>query len=63
MAAPHVAGAIALLKQINPELTAQRAKELLSASAVDIGLDPLAQGAGRIDIFAALDVNTVISKT
>jgi minor extracellular serine protease Vpr len=60
MASPHVAGAIALLKQAKPSLTAQQAKELLSASAIDLGLDPLAQGLGRIDILAALDVDTVI---
>ena len=50
MAAPHVAGAVALLKQLNPEITPQLAKELLIAGAVGLDLDPLSQGAGRIDI-------------
>src|SRR5690606_3390440 len=35
MAAPHVAGAVALLKQLHPQLTPQEIKSLLIANTVD----------------------------
>ena len=57
MASPHVAGAVALLKQLWPELTPQQAKERLMAGARDLGLDPLSQGAGRMDIEASSQVS------
>ncbi|AEP31666.1 S8 family serine peptidase [Brumicola nitratireducens] len=57
MAAPHVAGAAAILLQQFPELTAAEVKQRLMASARDIGFLPHAQGAGRLDIIDALDVS------
>ncbi|MCK2216674.1 S8 family serine peptidase [Actinomadura sp. ATCC 31491] len=55
MAAPHVAGAAALLRQARPGLTAAELKSLLMASAVPGGGVPAdTQGAGRIDVAAAL---------
>ncbi|MCH2055836.1 MAG: S8 family serine peptidase, partial [Thalassotalea sp.] len=58
MASPHIAGIAALLKQLSPELTPLQVKRRLMASAVDLGKDPFAQGAGRVDAIAATDVGT-----
>jgi beta propeller repeat protein len=55
MAAPHVAGAAALLKQSNPSLSPQEIKDILKNTAIDLGLDENTQGSGRIDILAAID--------
>ncbi|NBE93482.1 serine protease [Nonomuraea sp. KC401] len=55
MATPHVAGAAALLRQARPGVTGGELKSLLMATADpgrDIPVD--AQGAGRIDVAAAL---------
>ncbi|WP_100914149.1 S8 family peptidase [Pseudoalteromonas spongiae] len=63
MAAPHVAGAVALLKQNNDFLNASSAKQLLAAGAIDLGVSPLAQGAGRLDILASLKATTSANLT
>ncbi|WP_378784053.1 S8 family serine peptidase [Nonomuraea fastidiosa] len=63
MATPHVAGAAALLRQARPNLTGGELKALLMATAKpgeDIPVD--AQGAGRIDVAAAL-AGTVVAST
>ncbi|RBQ20255.1 serine protease [Spongiactinospora rosea] len=55
MAAPHVAGAAALLRQARPGITAAELKSLLMGTAkpgADIPADK--QGTGRIDVAAAL---------
>ncbi|WP_188188191.1 S8 family peptidase [Nonomuraea sp. SYSU D8015] len=55
MATPHVAGAAALLRQARPGLTGGELKALLMATAEpgrDIPVD--AQGAGRVNVAAAL---------
>lgn len=51
MAAPHVAGVAALVKQANPSLTADQIKKLLEVSSVDLGLEgkDVRYGAGRIN--------------
>jgi subtilisin family serine protease len=59
MAAPHVAGVAALMKQANPLLTPDRVKSILRTTAVKLTengtpLDRYAQGAGRIDAKAAV---------
>jgi subtilisin family serine protease len=54
MAAPHVAGAAALILQRNPELTPEEIKSKLKDTALDIGEDINAQGTGRIDVFNAI---------
>jgi len=56
MAAPHVAGAAALLAQRHPDWTAEQLKAALVSSA-DPSRDTPAwvQGAGRVDIAEALD--------
>lgn len=55
MAVPHVAGGIALLNQINPNITPERAKEILMETAVDLGATGPDNtfGSGRMDLEAA----------
>ncbi|MEJ3745758.1 S8 family serine peptidase [Actinomycetes bacterium KLBMP 9797] len=55
MAAPHVAGAAALLAQANPEWSAPRLKDALVSTAVrNPQLDVFAQGGGRVDAVRAV---------
>ncbi|MGW4498313.1 S8 family serine peptidase [Micromonospora sp. NPDC004336] len=55
MAAPHVAGAAALLAQAHPDWRPGQLKAALVASATPTGDAPVAeQGAGRVDVPAAL---------
>lgn len=63
MAAPHVAAAVALLRQYNPELTPEQIKTALLSTAHDIGApgEDNASGHGLIDLEAALA--TVTSAT
>ena len=61
MASPHVAGAAALLRQRDPALSPDVIKSLLMTSARDLGLDPFAQGSGRLDIGAALQARTIVA--
>jgi subtilisin family serine protease len=52
MASPHVAGVVALLRQLRPELTPDSITALLHASALDggpVGPDP-DYGRGRVDV-------------
>lgn len=53
MAAPHVAGAAALLKQQQPTRTPAMIKSLLMSQAKDIGATVAEQGSGRLDVLAA----------
>jgi subtilisin family serine protease len=53
MAAPHVAGAAALLKQLLPALSPELMKSRLAGSAHSLGADMHTQGAGRLDLQAA----------
>ncbi|MFD5572297.1 S8 family peptidase [Streptomyces cadmiisoli] len=55
MAAPHVAGAAALIAQQRPNLTGDEIKAVLMSTATDVGHDVFAQGAGRVNSAAALD--------
>ena len=60
MAAPHVAGAAALLAQSRPELTALERKAVLVGSAVpNEALRVLDQGAGRVNVPTALSAEAV----
>jgi serine protease AprX len=56
MAAPHVSGAAALLMARHPELIGQpgRIKEVLCATATDLGRDRFFQGAGVVDSLRAI---------
>ncbi|MER6916027.1 S8 family serine peptidase [Streptomyces sp. NPDC000594] len=60
MAAPHAAGAAALLKQRNPDWNGERIKAVLAASAKDGGYTVFQQGTGRIAVDRALE-QTVVS--
>lgn len=53
MATPHASGTAALLLEAEPALTPAQVKRLLQDTAVNLGLDPNAQGSGRADGYAA----------
>lgn len=55
MAAPHVAGTVALLLQAHPEWDYNMVKGALVGTAEDIGLNVFKQGSGRIDALAAVN--------
>ncbi|MEU9508419.1 S8 family serine peptidase [Micromonospora sp. NPDC048170] len=55
MAAPHVAGAAAIVASKYPDLTGPQIKALLMNRATDLGHDVDAQGVGRVDLAAAVD--------
>ncbi|MFE7505848.1 S8 family serine peptidase [Promicromonospora sp. NPDC057488] len=59
MAAPHVAGAAAVLKQARPELTGPQLKSVLMGSAVHTSGGAFDEGAGRVLVPAALDLPVV----
>jgi len=63
MAAPHVAGAIALLKQVFPNKTGTELKQMLYNTATDLG--PVGEdntyGKGVIDVYAAFLANAVLT--
>ncbi|MEW1722009.1 S8 family serine peptidase [Streptomyces sp. NPDC093109] len=62
MAAPHVAGAAAILAQRHPQWPGERIKQALTASATPgAGLTPYQQGTGRADVAKAL-TQTVVSE-
>ncbi len=55
MAAPHVAGAAALVRQAHPGWTSTQVRTALTASAHRLGSGPVtAVGAGRLDVAAAV---------
>lgn len=56
-AAPMVAGAIALLLQVNPSLSQQQVKDILKGTADPIpGAPKASQGSGRLDLKEAVQV-------
>jgi serine protease AprX len=56
MAAPHVAGVVALMLDANPALTPAEVKELLQRTATNIpGSQPFEVGAGHVNAYAAVD--------
>lgn len=56
MATPHVAGAAALLLQAFPGATPYTVKSAMMLGADDLGLDPMAQGAGRLNVAKAYEI-------
>ncbi|WP_165985672.1 S8 family serine peptidase [Streptomyces sp. YIM 98790] len=65
MAAPHVAGAAALLKQQHPDWTGERLKAALVASATGLSDDSgvLAHGTGRVDLSRAVGQTVIVEET
>lgn len=55
MATPHVAGAIALILDANPNWTPDQIKTALMNTTNDLGLNWEKQGAGEIDVWAAIN--------
>lgn len=56
MAAPHVAGIVALLLEANPQLTPMQVKNILQQTATNIpGMKSWEVGAGYVNAYAAID--------
>lgn len=56
MAAPHVAGVVALMLEANPALTPLQVKQILQETATNIpGVEPWEGGAGYVNAYAAVD--------
>jgi len=62
MATPHVAGAAALLLQAFPGATPYTVKSAMMLGADDLGLDHMAQGAGRLNVANAYGIMEDASK-
>lgn len=62
MAAPHVAGAVAVIKQAHPNWTPEQIKQALVSTAEPISrYSPRVQGAGRINVAKAVSNNVFIT--
>ncbi len=59
MATPHVAGAVALIKQMHPNWSAVEIKMALRNNAVDVGEDIYTQGYGRLDVLNSVNLSDV----
>ncbi|MGY5857783.1 MAG: S8 family serine peptidase [Candidatus Thorarchaeota archaeon] len=55
MACPMVAGVAALMLEADSDLDPDEVKTIMMSTAVDLGLDGMTQGAGRVDAYAAVD--------
>ncbi len=60
-AAPHVAGAAALLKQVRPSYSPAQVKSALVQNALDLGANPFAQGAGLVQAGRAINASVLAS--
>ena len=61
MATPHVAGAAALIRQAYPYYGPEEVKQLLKTSARNLGVSANDQGAGEIDLRAAIPSSVKIA--
>jgi serine protease AprX len=62
MSTPHVAGICALMLDKNPTLSCADIKNLLKQTAVDLGFDQNAQGAGRVNAEMAVKAVPALRK-
>jgi len=64
-AAPHVAGAAALLKSIDPTLNALQLKQILTSTAMDLGVpgEDIAFGSGLLQVQEAVKRALVLKQT
>lgn len=61
MAAPHIAGAVAVLKEAHPDWTNDQIFGALTTTAATLeGVEPIVQGAGEVDLKKALDAQFII---
>lgn len=63
MATPHVAGAAALVRQAYPTYTPAQVKQLLKTTARDLGMSANAQGAGMINMQAAIPITPLVTSS
>ena len=58
MATPHITGAVAVLRSINPALTVEQLESALVSGAKDLGVPgpDNASGAGRLDLFVSAEI-------
>ena len=61
MATPHVAGGVALLKQLHPALSPAELKTLLVNTSKDLGKDVFTQGAGMMDLAQAANASLLVT--
>ncbi len=61
MATPHVAGAVALVRQVYPSLGPLEVKNLLRETAVSIGEDAFTQGSGLVNLSNIINASAVLS--
>ncbi|MDH4036011.1 MAG: S8 family serine peptidase [Candidatus Krumholzibacteria bacterium] len=61
MAAPHVSGTVALMRQANPSMTVAEIKQILAQTALDLGAAGMDNnyGWGRVNAFAAVSAALV----
>lgn len=60
-ATPHVAGAVALLKQLHPDWSPEMMKASLMDGAKDLGENCFTQGSGRIDVYKSATLKVIIT--
>ncbi len=61
MAAPHIAGVVALMKQKNPSWTPEQIKDSLKATANDYGYLQTDQGAGFVNVSNFIKLNSPLT--
>lgn len=58
MAAPHIAGVAALIKQAHPNWSPLTIKSVIKSTALDLVLEPYEEGVGRVRALVAVEQNT-----
>lgn len=61
MAAPHVAGAAALLKQLYPQWAPEEIKGALMGVAENLGESPFTQGSGMLNVAKSAQTNSLVT--